>query len=38
MSGGGALYSLGIIHANHGEGITKFLRESLHNTNVEIIQ
>ncbi|KAL8474286.1 hypothetical protein ACS0TY_030931 [Phlomoides rotata] len=37
-SEGGALYALGLIHANHGEGIKQFLRESLHNTNVEVIQ
>ncbi|KAL5998534.1 26S proteasome non-ATPase regulatory subunit 1 A [Asimina triloba] len=34
-SEGGALYALGLIHANHGEGIKQFLRESLSNTNVE---
>ncbi|KAL8486841.1 hypothetical protein ACS0TY_023512 [Phlomoides rotata] len=37
-SEGGALYALGLIHANHGEGIKQFLRDSLHNTNVEVIQ
>ncbi|KAK4478284.1 hypothetical protein RD792_017573 [Penstemon davidsonii] len=37
-SEGGALYALGLIHANHGEGIKQFLRESLRNTNVEVIQ
>ncbi|KAL1561625.1 26S proteasome non-ATPase regulatory subunit 1 A [Salvia divinorum] len=37
-SEGGALYALGLIHANHGEGIKQFLRESLHSTNVEVIQ
>ncbi|KAL8534546.1 hypothetical protein ACS0TY_010527 [Phlomoides rotata] len=37
-SEGGALYALGLIYANHGEGIKQFLRESLHNTNVEVIQ
>lgn len=37
-SEGGALYALGLIHANHGEGIKEFLRESLRSTNVEIIQ
>jgi 26S proteasome regulatory subunit N2 len=37
-SEGGALYALGLIHANHGEGIKEFLRESLCSTNVEIIQ
>ncbi|KAK6122778.1 hypothetical protein DH2020_043476 [Rehmannia glutinosa] len=29
-SEGGALYALGLIHANHGEGIKQFLRDSLH--------
>ncbi|XP_020579450.1 26S proteasome non-ATPase regulatory subunit 1 homolog A-like [Phalaenopsis equestris] len=37
-SEGGALYALGLIHANHGEGIKHFLRDSLQNTVSEIIQ
>ncbi|XP_073279347.1 26S proteasome non-ATPase regulatory subunit 1 homolog A-like [Primulina huaijiensis] len=37
-SEGGALYALGLIHANHGEGIKQFLRDSLRTTNVEVIQ
>ncbi|MCL7031378.1 hypothetical protein MKW94_000886, partial [Papaver nudicaule] len=37
-SEGGALYALGLIHANHGEGIKQFLLDSLRNTNVEVIQ
>lgn len=37
-SEGGALYALGLIHANHGEGIKQFLRDSLNGTNVEVIQ
>ncbi|GMJ01827.1 hypothetical protein like AT2G32730 [Hibiscus trionum] len=37
-SEGGALYALGLIHANHGEGIKQFLRDSLRSTNVEVIQ
>ncbi|KAL0904752.1 hypothetical protein M5K25_026900 [Dendrobium thyrsiflorum] len=37
-SEGGALYALGFIHANHGEGIKHFLRESLQNTSSEVIQ
>ncbi|TYI30097.1 hypothetical protein ES332_A05G361100v1 [Gossypium tomentosum] len=37
-SEGGALYALGLIHGNHGEGIKQFLRDSLRNTNVEVIQ
>ncbi|KVH90966.1 26S proteasome regulatory complex, non-ATPase subcomplex, Rpn2/Psmd1 subunit [Cynara cardunculus var. scolymus] len=37
-SEGGALYALGLIHANHGEGIKQFLRESLRSTNVEVVQ
>ncbi|OIW15206.1 hypothetical protein TanjilG_08798 [Lupinus angustifolius] len=37
-SEGGALYALGLIHANHGEGIKQFLRDSLNSTTVEVIQ
>ncbi|RWR87211.1 26S proteasome non-ATPase regulatory subunit 1 A-like protein [Cinnamomum micranthum f. kanehirae] len=37
-SEGGALYALGLIHANHGEGIKQFHRDSLRGTNVEVIQ
>ncbi|XP_028759809.1 26S proteasome non-ATPase regulatory subunit 1 homolog A [Neltuma alba] len=37
-SEGGALYALGLIHANHGEGIKQFLRDSLRTTTVEVIQ
>ncbi|KAF0930614.1 hypothetical protein E2562_033811 [Oryza meyeriana var. granulata] len=37
-SEGGALYALGLIHANHGEAIKQFLRESLRNTSAEVIQ
>eukprot|EP00252_Welwitschia_mirabilis_P004380 TRINITY_DN1472_c0_g1_i3.p1 TRINITY_DN1472_c0_g1~~TRINITY_DN1472_c0_g1_i3.p1 ORF type:complete len:1033 (-),score=243.32 TRINITY_DN1472_c0_g1_i3:148-3138(-) len=37
-SEGGALYALGLIHANHGEGIKQFLRDSLRTTNIEVIQ
>ncbi|KAG6428191.1 hypothetical protein SASPL_112442 [Salvia splendens] len=37
-SEGGALYALGLIHANHGEGIKPFLQESLRSSNVEVIQ
>ncbi|KAI0492395.1 hypothetical protein KFK09_026666 [Dendrobium nobile] len=37
-SEGGALYALGLIHANHGEGIKQFLRDSLQNTGSEVIQ
>ncbi|KAI4311385.1 hypothetical protein MLD38_036288 [Melastoma candidum] len=37
-SEGGALYALGLIHANHGEGIKQFLRDSLRSTSVEFIQ
>ncbi|KAI3791132.1 hypothetical protein L2E82_04768 [Cichorium intybus] len=37
-SEGGALYALGLIHANHGEGIKQFLRDSLRSTNVEVVQ
>ena len=35
-SEGGALYALGLIHANHGEGIKQFLIDSLRNTNNEV--
>lgn len=35
-SEGGALYALGLIHANHGVGIKQFLLESLRNTNNEV--
>eukprot|EP00252_Welwitschia_mirabilis_P004379 TRINITY_DN1472_c0_g1_i2.p1 TRINITY_DN1472_c0_g1~~TRINITY_DN1472_c0_g1_i2.p1 ORF type:complete len:997 (-),score=255.91 TRINITY_DN1472_c0_g1_i2:188-3178(-) len=37
-SEGGALYALGLIHANHGEGIKQFLRDSLRTTSIEVIQ
>ncbi|XP_039131749.1 26S proteasome non-ATPase regulatory subunit 1 homolog A-like [Dioscorea cayenensis subsp. rotundata] len=37
-SEGGALYALGLIHANHGEGIKQFLRDSLRNTSDEVIK
>ncbi|CAM8918363.1 unnamed protein product [Rhodiola kirilowii] len=37
-SEGGALYALGLIHANHGENIKQFLRDSLRSTDVEVIQ
>lgn len=35
-SEGGALYALGLIHANHGEGIKQFLRGSLRGANNEV--
>ncbi|CAD7700777.1 unnamed protein product, partial [Ostreobium quekettii] len=37
-SEGGALYALGLIHANHGHDIQEFLCTSLRNTNNEVIQ
>jgi hypothetical protein len=37
ISEGGALYALGLIHANHGEGIKQFLRDSLRSTTVEVL-
>lgn len=37
FSEGGALYALGLIHANHGEGIKQFLRDSLRTTTVEVL-
>lgn len=35
---GGALYALGLIHANHGDGILPFLLESSRSSNNEVIQ
>ena len=35
---GGALYALGLIHANHGDGILPFLLESGRSSNNEVIQ
>jgi 26S proteasome regulatory subunit N2 len=35
---GGALYALGLIHANHGAGITQFLLESARSSSNEVIQ
>lgn len=37
-SEGGALYALGLIHANHGEDIRSFLLDSLRQTSNECIQ
>uniref|UniRef100_A0A061QUJ8 26S proteasome non-ATPase regulatory subunit 1 homolog n=1 Tax=Tetraselmis sp. GSL018 TaxID=582737 RepID=A0A061QUJ8_9CHLO len=37
-SEGGALYALGLIHANHGEDIRRFLLDSLRQTDDECIQ
>ncbi|XP_061364764.1 26S proteasome non-ATPase regulatory subunit 1 homolog A-like [Gastrolobium bilobum] len=37
FSEGGALYALGLIHANHGEGIKQFIRDSLRSTTVEVL-
>ena len=36
FSEGGALYALGLIHANHGQDIRGFLLESLSNTSNEV--
>lgn len=36
FSEGGALYALGLIHANHGQDIRSFLLESLGNTSNEV--
>jgi hypothetical protein len=36
-SEGGALYALGLIHANHGQDIRDFLLESLRGTQNEVI-
>ena len=35
---GGALYALGLIHANHGDGILQFLLDSSRSSNNEVIQ
>ena len=35
---GGALYALGLIHANHGDNILTFLLESSRSSNNEVIQ
>ena len=35
-SEGGALYALGLIHANHGQDIRDFLLESLRGTSNEV--
>lgn len=35
---GGALYALGLIHANHGDDITAFLLERLRGTTNEVVQ
>ncbi|EEB08916.1 19S proteasome regulatory subunit Rpn2 [Schizosaccharomyces japonicus yFS275] len=37
-SEGGALYAMGLIHANHGRGITDFLREHLNRAENEVVQ
>lgn len=36
FSEGGALFALGLIHANHGQDIRSFLLESLGNTSHEV--
>jgi 26S proteasome regulatory subunit N2 len=35
-SEGGALYALGLIHANHGQDIRNFLLESLRNSSNDV--
>ena len=35
-SEGGALYALGLIHANHGQPITEFLLQMLRSTSNEV--
>ncbi|TPX36208.1 hypothetical protein SmJEL517_g01508 [Synchytrium microbalum] len=37
-SEGGALFALGLIHANHGSGIIEYLTNALKNTQAEVIQ
>lgn len=37
-SEGGALYALGLIHANHGHEVRQFLLEALRGTSNEVIQ
>ena len=36
FSEGGALYALGLIHANHGQDIRAFLIEALRGTQMEV--
>ena len=38
FSEGGALYALGLIHANHGQQVRQFLLEALRTTSNELIQ
>jgi 26S proteasome regulatory subunit N2 len=37
-SEGGALYALGLIHANHGQAVTEYLLETLRANAHEVIQ
>ncbi|KAI9144268.1 armadillo-type protein [Paraphysoderma sedebokerense] len=37
-SEGGALYALGLIHANHGSSVLEYLRNQLKNTQNEVLQ
>ncbi|ORX50506.1 26S proteasome regulatory complex, non-ATPase subcomplex, Rpn2/Psmd1 subunit [Hesseltinella vesiculosa] len=37
-SEGGSLYALGLINANHGQGVLEYLKKALKNTNKEVIQ
>ncbi|KAG9293368.1 hypothetical protein G9A89_007614 [Geosiphon pyriformis] len=37
-SEGGSLFALGLIHANHGDGVLDYLRNALKNTPTEVLQ
>jgi 26S proteasome regulatory subunit N2 len=37
-SEGGSLFALGLINANHGSGVLGYLRDSLKNTQIEVVQ
>jgi hypothetical protein len=37
-SEGGALYALGLIHANHGQDVQAYLLEALRDTSHEVVQ
>ncbi|KAI8818052.1 armadillo-type protein [Fimicolochytrium jonesii] len=37
-SEGGALFAMGLIHTNHGSGVIEYLRNSLRNTQTEVVQ
>ncbi|KAF9404004.1 proteasome regulatory particle base subunit, partial [Podila epigama] len=37
-SEGGSLFALGLIHANHGDEVLEYLRNTLKNTQIEVLQ